>query len=146
MKSLKIWKTLHLPSNDRIALVSSYADSESLSAQDINHNIFRLNPQGAVVWQVKRDDSVRRPDWWEVLHAQARERGEDGAREPFMEFILKYPDGSDNINPNNGCPPDEAIWTPDCTIWLRGSAYQQYILNPETGIAKNVTEGRPRPW
>jgi hypothetical protein len=145
MKSLKIWKTLHLPSNDQVALVSSYADGESLSLQDINHNIFRLNAQGEVVWQIKRDDTGKFINW-ESLHQHAREQGEDGAREPFMEFILKYPDGSDNINPTNGCPPDEATWTPDCTIWLRGSAYQQYILDPETGVAKNVTEGRPRPW
>lgn len=146
MKSLKVWKTIQLPKKDVIALVSSYAAGEPLSLYDSNHNIFRLNSQGEMVWQVRRDDSIRRPDWWEILHAQARERGEAGAREPFMYFSLKYPDGSDNISIHNGCPPDDAEWTPGCTIWLSGSAYQQYILDPDTGIAKNVTEGRPRPW
>lgn len=99
MNSLKVWKSLLLHNQDKIALISSYASGESLSLHDINHNIFRLNPHGEIVWQVKRDDSVRRPDWWEVLHAQARERGEEGAREPFMNMVLTYPDGSSNRSP-----------------------------------------------
>lgn len=146
MNSLKVWKSIQLPDAHLVVLVSTYASGEPLSPEDINHNIFRLNAKGEIIWQVKRDDSVRRPDWWEVLHQQARERGEDGAREPFMNMVMTYPDGSSNCSPQDGNPPDEAIWTPDCTIWLNGSAYQQYILDPETGIAKNVTEGHPRPW
>ena len=41
---------------------------------------------------------------------------------------------------------DLCDWRPGCTIWLSGSAYQQYILDPETGIAKNVTDWPVRPW
>ena len=99
-----------------------------------------------MIWQVRRDDSIRPTDWWPILHEHARERGEEGAREPFMYFVLKYPDGRTNINPQTGSPPDVAEWTPDCTIWLLGSAYQKYVLDPETGIALNITEGNPRPW
>ena len=35
---------------------------------------------------------------------------------------------------------------PGFSIWLSGSAYQQYILDPQTGIAKNVTDWPVRPW
>lgn len=111
-----------------------------------NHNVFMINHSGEFVWQVRRDDSVRGEGWWDVLHAHAREIGEDGARRPFTYFVINYPDGGNNINPDTGSPPDHAIWTPGATIWLMGSAYQKYILDPETGIATNVTQGNPRPW
>lgn len=142
-----MFKRLMLPNQDRIILLYYWdATDADLSLHDVNHNIFRLNPQGEMVWQVRRDDSIRPPDWWDILHRQARERGEDGAREPFVYLTLKYPDGTDNVNPRNGSPPDEAVWTPGCTIELSGSFYQQYTLDPDTGVALNVTVGRPRPW
>ena len=135
-----------LPNGEQIVCCFCKTGSEpSLSLNDANHNVFRLDKDGKIIWQVRRDDSNHPPDWWEGLHRHARERGEDGAREPFMEFMLEYPDGSSNKN-SLEILPDVAQWTPGCIIWLRGSAYQKYILDPETGIAKNVTEGRPRPW
>ncbi|MDR2154139.1 MAG: hypothetical protein LBE78_03810 [Burkholderiaceae bacterium] len=143
------WPTrrLLLPSGDKIICTVCWDGTEpKVEIYDDNHNVFRLNAQGEVIWQVRRDDSNHPPDWWGNLHAHAKARGHDGARYPFDEFVLIYPDGSHNIPQKTGEPPYEAIWTPGCTIRLRGSAYQQYILDPETGIAKNVTEGRPRPW
>jgi hypothetical protein len=141
------FRSVALPNQEKMVCYFYSPESTRLtSLHDENHNVFRFNAQGEVVWQVQRDDSIRKAGWWDILHAQARERGEDGAREPFMEFILKYPDGSDNTSPDTGNPPDEAVWSPNCIIWLRGSAYQQYVLDPETGIARNVTVGRPRPW
>ena len=120
--------------------------ADDVSLFDENHNVFCVDSGGRVIWQVSRDDSVRGDGWWDVLHAHAREIGEDGARRPFTYFVIKYPDGRDNISPDTGSPPDHAVWTPGATIWLMGSAYQKYILDPETGIATNVTQGNPRPW
>lgn len=140
-------KALSMKNGDQI--VCFYFQPQNLrevSLHDVNHNIFRLNKQNKVIWQVQRNDTIRGPGWWDRLHQHAREKGWDGAHEPFMYFVLKYPDGSTNINSKTGDPPDVATWTPDCTIWLQGSAYQQYILDPETGIARNVTEGLVRPW
>lgn len=112
-----------------------------------NHNIYRLNAAGEVVWQVQRDDSNHPADWWETLHRFAREDGRDGAREPFLYIWQVNPDGTAAVkDPLTGMPPDVQVWQPGCTITLAGSAYQTYVLDPETGIAKNVTEGRPRPW
>lgn len=136
---------LTLPDGDHIVLVTGHKYGDINTLHDVNHNCYRLNSQGEIIWQVQRDDSNHAPDWWDILHRHARERGEDGAREPFTEFMLEYPDGSNNKN-SLEILPDTAYWTPSCIIWLRGSAYQKYTLNPETGIAKNVTEGRPRPW
>ena len=146
MKKYKQWKILKLPKEEIIFIASSYQNGESLDIYDTNHNIFKVNSQNEIIWQVMRDDSNHSHDWWDILNFHARERGEDGARYPFTYMELQYPDGSCNRSPQTGSPPDEAIWTPDCTIALLGSAYQIYILDPETGMAKNVTKGRPRPW
>jgi hypothetical protein len=140
-----IWKMLSMPDSGKLILASEYLSGDSLSLYDINLNVFRLDKSGKIIWQVQRDDGNHPSDRWEVMHAQARERGEDGAREPFMEFMLEYPDGSNNKNELE-ILPDIAQWVPGSVIWLRGSAYQKYILEPESGIAKNVPEGRPRPW
>lgn len=141
------WRALSINNSDTIiCFYFQPQDRSEVSLHDENHNVFRLDKHHKVIWQVKRDDTVRGPGWWDRLHQHARERGLDGAREPFMYFVLKYPDGSTNIDPKTGNPPDVATWTPDCTIWLQGSAYQQYILDPETGIARNATEGLVRPW
>lgn len=113
---------------------------------DANSNAYRLNKSGEVIWQVQRDDSNHPSNWWEILHSNARNQGHIGAYEPFTYIWLKHQDGSLNTVANTGSPPEVAIWLEDSQILLAGSAYQQYILDPETGIAKNVTEGRPRPW
>lgn len=149
IQDFKGWRSRTLNINNGDSIICFFFQPKNcgeVSLYDENHNIFRLDKRNKLVWQVKRDDTVRGPGWWDSLHQHARERGQDGAREPFMYFVLKYPDGSSNIDPKTGDPPDVATWTPDCTIWLQGSAYQQYILDPETGIARNMTEGLVRPW
>lgn len=147
--NFKDWLQRSIFLDDGKKIVCFYFQCEiagGVSLFDENHNVFCVDSGGRVIWQVCRDDSVRGDGWWDVLHAHAREVGEDGARRPFTYFVIKYPDGSNNINPDTGSPPDHAIWTPGATIWLMGSAYQKYILDPETGIATNVTQGNPRPW
>jgi hypothetical protein len=140
-------KNVYLPQGDSIVCYFFQPqDGRNVTLFNENHNVFRLDAKGKVIWQVQRDDSIHSPDWWSRLDERARERGMDGAREPFTYFVLKYADGSTNIDPTTGDPPAVAIWQPGCTILLQGSAYQEYVLDPETGIALNVTEGRPRPW
>jgi hypothetical protein len=140
-------KTLFMPNGESIVCFFFRPKFASMvNVYDINHNIFRLNAQNEVIWQICRDDSNRPPNWWDILDYYARQEGQDAARYPFWDFVLEYPDGSNNNLPQTGTPPDEAIWTPGCTIWLRGSADQQYTLDPETGIAKNVTVGGQRAW
>ncbi|MDM7943955.1 MAG: hypothetical protein QUV35_15130 [Hydrogenophaga sp.] len=139
-------KRVHLPDGDLLVLqYCKTGDEPDLSLHDINHNVYRLNPQRQIVWQVKRDDSNHPPDWWEVLHRVAREEGHDGAREPFTEFMLEYPDGSNNKTEMETLPL-QSEWVPGCKVWLRGSAYQLYVLDPDTGIATNVTKWPMRPW
>ncbi|WP_137922490.1 hypothetical protein [Hydrogenophaga sp. 2FB] len=145
IKKPKIWKRVHLLHGDLLALASVYGDGSYLSLHDINHIVYRLNAQGEILWQVQRDDSNHPPGWWDSLHRHARAEGLDGAREPFTEFLIEYADGSNNKTPMETRPLEDK-WVPGCRIWLRGSAYHQYILDPDTGIAKNVTKLPVRPW
>ncbi len=140
---------LFLPNKHRIILLYRWDSNDpTLSLHDTNHNVYRLDPSGSVVWQVRRDDSNRPDDWWEQLHALARSEGYDGAREPFMYIDLEYPDGRRITSDEQGDGKGILLWEPGCLIRLVGSAYQKYILDPETGIAKNVTPVpcHERPW
>ena len=140
-------KSLRLPSGDRIICTFCWDGSEpERSLYEANHNVFRLNSAGEVVWQVRRDDSNHPPDWWDILHHYARQEGLDGAREPFMEIQVEYDDGTTSWDNETFQWKNPCDWQPGCKIWLAGSAYQQYILDPETGIAKNVTKWPVRPW
>lgn len=129
-----------------LILASVYVDGSRMSLHDINHNVYRLNAQGEIVWQVQRDDSNHPPDWWDVLHRVAREEGYDGAREPFMRIWVQNPDGTYQSDTDGHRPPEIQHWTPGCTLHLDGSAYQHYLLDPDTGIATNVTKWPVRPW
>lgn len=138
-----------MPDGERIVCTFALDGSEpNESLFEANHNVFRLTPTGEVIWQVRRDDSNRPPDWWEQLHRLAREQGQDGAREPFMYIQLEKPDGTRITSDRNGDGTNIEMWSPGSVIWLVGSAYQEYILDPDTGIAKNVTPVplHERPW
>lgn len=134
-----------MPGHEEIVCYFFRADGNYTSLHDVNHNVFRLNARGEVVWQVRRDDSNHPPDWWDILHRQARERGRDGAREPFMYMTVVHEDGYVERNPD-GEIKDIQTWVPNSTIVLDGSAYQVYELDPDTGVAKNVTKWPVRPW
>ena len=135
-----------LPYGDEIICYFFRAQGDYTSLYDVNHNVFRLDKHQNIIWQVRRDDSNHPPDWWNILHRQAREDGLDGAREPFTELRLEYDDGSTSWDKQTYQWRNPCEWKPGCQIWLAGSAYQTYILDPETGIAKNVTKWPVRPW
>lgn len=140
-------KQLLLPDKNRIICTYAWDGTEpDRSLYEANHNVFRLNAAGEVIWQVRRDDSNHPIDWWEGLHDHARARGLDGARMPFTYISVEYADGATSWDDTSYDWRDLCDWRPGCTIWLSGSAYQQYILDPETGIAKNVTDWPVRPW
>lgn len=63
-----------------------------------------------------------------------------------MYIWVEHSDGYVDRDPASHMPKDIQTWVADSKIYLTGSAYQNYILDPETGIAKNVTNWPVRPW
>jgi hypothetical protein len=138
-------RKLSLPNSDTIVCFFYRNEATMVSLYNENHNVFRLTPKGEVVWQVQRDDSIMPPDWWETMHRIAREQGLDGKRKPFTYLVLEYPDGSRITSDEQGVGCNFALWEPGCIIHLYGSG-NDYVLDPETGVAKNVETGPGRPW
>lgn len=136
-----------MPNGDEIVCYFfAPSGANDVSLHDENHNVYRLDTHGNIIWQVQRDDSNHAPDWWDRLHKHARDDGNDGAREPFTEIRLEYADGSTSWDKQAYQWRNPCDWKPGCKIWAAGSAYQNYVLDPETGIAKNVTDWPVRPW
>jgi hypothetical protein len=131
------WKTLLLPNNEKIVISFGYEENEAMSLYDSNHNIFRLDAQGEVVWQVQRDEQGKLN--WDALHEHGRSRGEDGWREPFMSFGLVHADGRVESG-------DMLEWKPGCVVNVSSISGQDYQLDVDKGIITNITPHRQRPW
>jgi hypothetical protein len=131
------WKSLLMPNNERVVIAFGYQEGETLSLYDSNHNIFRLDGEGKVIWQVRRDDrgKLNLEEW-----NQRASRGEvEEWREPFMGFALIHPDGRVES-------ADSMTWKPGCVVKVSSINGQDYELDVDTGIIVNVTPHRQRPW
>lgn len=137
---------LFMPNGDKIIVTFCWDGTEpKRTYEEANHNVYRLNKKGEIIWQVKRDDSIMPADWWEKCHALAREEGGDGHRIPFSGIVLEYKDGLRGTTDENGDGTSILTWKSGCIIHLYGSG-NDYVLNPESGIATNVAKKGGRVW
>jgi hypothetical protein len=141
------WKTLLLPKQEKIVVAFGYEETGEkapLSLYDSNHNIFRLDSQGKIIWQVRRDEKgkLKLEEWNE----RAARGEEEEWREPFMTLSIVYPDGHHNHDPTTGEPPDIAEWYQGCKVIVSSFSGQAYELDVDQGIIFNVTPHRQRPW
>lgn len=174
IKRPKVWKLIQLPNYEQIISAGVYTDGSDLSRFDLNHNIYRLNAQGEVIWQVQRDEGDRP---LLVKKMRAYERGElvelvlndpdfadyktkylpENFTEedlqtswlslPFMSIWCAHPDGTvDNMVPNSGMPPDVSYWKPGDVVYASALDGFKYIVDIETGMATNVSPSGGRPW
>lgn len=100
-----------------------------------NHNVFRLNAQNEVVWQVKRVELPSTTSW-EVMHELARkwhaEGAPDGAYTP-MGYLDPFTSlGMDESGAIEAQP--QGVWRPGCVVYLLTRSWS-YVLDPETGVA-----------
>lgn len=116
-----------------------------------NHNLFRLDKDGNVVWQVKRFECGRLR-WRYVMKMLKRERGGEGeaaaesaARQPFTSlrttFVRRgrfHPLHIESIAPEDLSP----IPRPDFVL-IASAENRFYEVDIDTGVAINVT---PIPW
>ena len=139
-------KRLSMPNGDKIILTFCWDGTEpKRTYEEANYNVYRLNSNNDIIWQVTRNDSIMPHDWWEKYHELAREEGGDGHRIPFSYIVLEYPDGTKANSDEEGDGTHILMWEEGCIIHLYGSG-NDYILDPETGIAKNVAKKGGRVW
>ena len=139
-----IWKKVELQDGGCLALASNNSDGTPLSVHDINHNIFRLDKDDNVIWQIQRDENGILN--WESLHRHAREQGQDGARWPFEMLSIVYADGTHNHSPQTGNPPPVDTWVPNCRILSTSAQGYGYEIDIERGVARNTADRPQRPW
>ena len=147
MFSFRGWPTqaIELPNGDVvICLIYKTGKEPRFSVREENHNLFRLDKDGDVVWQVKRDEG-RELQW-----ASSREKAESGnvddvwTRSPFTTLVLKYADGSTNMERMTGNGPGVAAWVEGATVYCHTFDQKSYSLDIDSGVAKLVfMPGRP---
>ena len=143
------WRSILMPDRGRICLAShrgvKYRD---LSLYERNHSLFRLDANGNVLWQVRRDEGgvfdVA------VIQASAKELGITGGHlsgwEPFMTLDVVHADGPGNLSKTSCTGPEANVWVPGCTVRSSSLGGYGYVIDIDTGIATNVTSGARRAW
>lgn len=134
----QVFRILNMPDGGMMFTLSLPRPPEDFAAVElINHNVFRVDASGEVMWQITREDA---PGYnWEAAHENARKRGLQGRILPFVSFFLEFADGS--IEPEAN-PPDEMSYVPDSQVNLMclGHVYTRlYRLDVETGRAVETT-------
>lgn len=91
-----------------------------------NHNVFRLDAAGNVVWQVTREEGPHVD--WAVRHAHAK--AEDPTAEGYFD-----PFWSLGMDERGALSPEPAgVFRPGCKVYLT-TRWWSYELDVETGIA-----------
>ena len=135
------WPThqLALPNGDRIIQLYCKDGTEpDLSVRDTNHNVFRLNANNEVVWQVRRDDRGHMN--WEYLNQEAKEK--DPTSEGYLDPFTGMSTGFFERQPTGLTGPFQPTmqmvyfddWTSGRLVGLN-TRWWGYDLDPETGIA-----------
>lgn len=121
----KIWHEVVMPDGGRIVDAWPLDETNWPSLELANHNVFRLDADRQVVWQVRRveDGYV---DWESRhRHAKAKDPSCEGYFDPFWGMSMGDEHGK--YDPSNR-------YRPGCEIYLQ-TQWWSYHLDPETGIA-----------
>ncbi|MFN3417703.1 MAG: hypothetical protein ACK4ZD_15490 [Caldimonas sp.] len=112
-----------------------------------NHNIFRLDQAGNVIWQVRRDEGEAFANWARMRErAEATNDDDIGTRSPFLYLWLQYANGATNYDYEAHAYPEHAQWVDGAKIWCSTLDARQYVLDPETGVAVCMTPVGIREW
>lgn len=81
-----------------------------------NHSVSRLDKGGNVIWQVKRDEGER-TEWARARgNAEAENSDDFWTRSSFVTLILRFADGTRNVDPLTGSGPPTACWVEGSTV------------------------------
>lgn len=138
----EVFRILRMPDGNDVVIISAFNE---LDVGKRNRNVFRVDRNGKVIWQITRIDY---PDInWELKHRIAREEGQPGCIEPFMYFRLQYLDGSSS-DVIGQMPLDVIDWVPGCKVELAnlGFGSQWFSLDVDTGVAVEITPRGLKAW
>ena len=111
-----------------------------------NHAIFRLDKEGNVCWQVRRDEGARTQWAQQREKAEAENRADYWTRNAFLTLVMRFADGTTNANPATGLGPDADKWVEGATMICKAFDSMNYELDVNTGVALNKTPTNIRPW
>lgn len=122
---IKVYQEVCLPDGGRIILANPAFGWLDKNLDASNHNVFRLDVNNQVVWQVRRveDGYVN----WESRHKHAKE--EDPSCEGYFD-----PFWGMGLYDENGQHDESNIYRLGCEIHMH-TRWWAYSLDPETGIA-----------
>src|ERR1700712_2302784 len=107
---LKPWQSICMPDGTQVCLASRPGQYSELSLFEQNHNIFRLDNAGNVIWQVCRDEAERL-EWARMREkAEADNLDDVSTRSPFVFMMQCFPDGTTNWDPKRGNGPAISDW------------------------------------
>jgi len=143
------YEEVYLSDGNRIIYTYSWDGSEPKeSIHDALHNIFRLDKDGNVVWQVKRDEQTKLyPKDWQKHSERSNKIFEMKHQRSFARLSTKFVKrGIFNEFEPTLEKYESPVWEPGYIIlaWVYGRGV--YELDIETGIAKNITQPGGRDW
>lgn len=123
----QVWHSLPMPHGQRIVDVWPLDEKHWHSLQLANHNVFRLDADNQVVWQVRRIETLGQLNW-EVANRQAKEAdpASEGYYDPFWNMAMKESEAA-SAEPRGQ-------YRPGCVIYLT-TRWWSYRLDADTGIA-----------
>lgn len=92
---LKIYQEIDMPDGGRIVLANPAFGWIDKSVDAANHNVFRIDPAGRVVWQVRREEAGFVNWASRNQHAKEADPACDGYRDEFAsmgtQFFIRHP-------------------------------------------------------
>jgi len=125
----RMFHAVSLPDRGRIIQLYRWDESDrDLPLATANHNVFRLDAAGKVVWQVRRDDKGHMN--WDYLNREARaeDPGCEGYFDPFNQLYLL------DCSAPEAAEGESCFWQPGCRVYLN-TRWWAYLLDIDTGIA-----------
>ena len=121
-----------------ICLYCKDGTEPDLSLHDTNHNVFRLDANDQVVWQVRRVEEGYVN--WEVRHRHAKEKDPtcEGYFDPFNTMSTRFFEYRSVPGIGSAPAKQEEVYfdeyAPGRLLWLITHRWA-YDIDPETGIA-----------
>ncbi len=113
-------------------------DDTNLSWYDRSHNVFRIDKNKQIIWQIERDEKGCVD--WKAANKMAKEDdpNSEGYEDPFLGMSLKFFEERPLPYKEIFNPQIEEVYfdayAPGRQLWL-ATGWWRYHLNPETGIA-----------